>query len=245
MVIYRLPEGKSIITPASHCPYCQTPLKWYHNIPVISYVFLKGKCAFCGHKISSKYPLVEFLTAILILLTYYKFSPFISWKAFVWALSFVLFLIPIAFIDFEKKIIPDSLSLGLLFLGWLFALIKLNPLFDFKHSVISGLSGIGLLFLINELYYLVSHRDGMGMGDFKLMGAIGAYLGYESFYSVILSASVIGIAVVFCYFLYGKLFKKDIKTPEELMKWEIPFGPFLCLGALLYLYDFFRFVPFN
>jgi len=215
VVIYRLPEGKSIITPASHCPYCQTPLKWYHNIPVISYVFLKGKCAFCGQKISPRYPLVEFLTAVLILLTYYKFSPFISWKAFVWALSFVLFLIPITFIDFEKKIIPDSLSLGLLFLGWLFALIKLNPLFDFKHSV------------------------------FKLMGAIGAYLGYESFYSVILSASVIGIAVVFCYFLYGKLFKKDIKTPEELMKWEIPFGPFLCLGALLYLYGFFRLVPFN
>jgi leader peptidase (prepilin peptidase)/N-methyltransferase len=187
---------------------------------------------------------VEILTAILFGINYVKFSPQVSFLAFLWSLSFVLFLIPISFIDLEKKIIPDSLSLGLLFLGWLLAMLKINPFFGFKHSILSALSGIGLLFLVNELYYLVSQRDGMGMGDFKLMGAIGAYLGYESFYSIILSASIIGILAFVGYFLYKRFFKKSTEMPSELMKFEIPFGPFLCLGALLYLYDLFRFNPF-
>ena len=244
VVISRLPEKKSILFPPSHCPNCKTRIKWYHNIPVISYVFLRGKCAYCGWRIPLRYPVVEILTPLLLVSAYVKFSPLVSPAVFFWAISFVLFLIPVAFIDLEKKIIPDSLSLGLLFLGWLFALLKANPFFSFKHSLISGLSGIGLLFLVNELYYLVSQRDGMGMGDFKLMGAIGAYLGYESFYSVILIASLSGIAVFLILFLYKRLFQKVSKTSADFMKSEIPFGPFLCLGALLYFYDILRLNPF-
>ena len=235
VLIYRIPKGKSIVFPSSYCPNCKNPLKWYHNIPLLSYILLKGKCTFCKKTISLQYPLVEILTAILMLITYQKFSLF-SLKVFFWAFSFVFFLIAISFIDLKEKIIPDSLSLSLIFLGWLFSLFKFNPFFSFEYVVISSLAGIGLLFLINEVYYLVAKREGMGMGDFKLMGGIGAYLGYKSFYFVILIASITAVFTICVYLLFLKLSKKEM--PRNLMKLEIPFGPYLCLGALVYL--FFR-----
>jgi len=234
VVIYRWSKGLSIKNPIfSICPKCGKTLKWYHNIPLLSYLFLKGRCAYCKEPISPIYPFIELLTATLFVLTYLKFRslgliPFLGFS------FFVLSLIPISFIDFKVKEIPDTLSLGLIFAGWIFSLFGFNPFVDFEKSLISGLGGIGLLFLINEVYYLFSKKDGMGMGDFKLMGGIGAFLGYKSFYWILLIASLTGIfaffGVYFWYRMKGVAKEIDLKT-------EIPFGPFLALSSLIYLFS--------
>ncbi len=238
VVIYRWSKGLSIKNPLfSICPKCSKTLKWYHNIPVLSYIFLKGKCAYCGKPISLIYPLVEVLTAILLVLTYLKFNSY-RWVTFLGFSFFVLILIPISFIDLKIKEIPDKLSLALIFIGWIFSLLEFNPFIDFKTSVLSGLAGIGLLFLINEIYYQFAKRDGIGMGDFKLMGGIGAFLGYKSFYWILVIASITGILAV----LVISIFCKIKKTPQNFtLKTEIPFGPLLTLASLIYLLNPYHF----
>jgi leader peptidase (prepilin peptidase)/N-methyltransferase len=233
VIIYRWSEGLSIRKPVfSFCPHCGNTLKWYHNIPLFSYLILKGKCAYCKEPISFIYPLVEILTATLLLLVYLKVKTLYGWGAFLCFSFFTLILIPISFIDLKIKEIPDILTLGFIFLGWLFSLIGFNPQVDFITSLLSGLAGIGLLFLINELYYQFSGRDGMGMGDFKLMGGIGAFLGYKSFYWILIIASVTGILAFFGVWLWFRL-KGELKELD--LKTEIPFGPFLALASLIYL----------
>lgn len=233
VVIYRWSKGLSIKNPIfSICPKCGKTLKWYHNIPLISYLFLKGKCAYCKSPISIRYPLVELLTAFFLLFIYLKFKPYYGWITFLGFSFFILILIPITFIDLETKEIPDKLSLGLIFVGILFSLFGFNPLLNFETSLLSALSGIGLLFLINELYYQVSKRDGLGMGDFKLMGGIGAFLGYKSFYWILIIASLTGIFAFLGIYIRYKI--KGI-SKELNLKTEIPFGPFLSLASIIYL----------
>jgi len=236
VVIYRWSKGLSIKKPLfSFCPYCGKTLKWYHNIPLLSYLILKGKCAYCKAPISIIYPLVEILTAVFLLLVYLKFKSLYGWGAFLCFSYFVVFLIPTTFIDLRIKEIPDFLSFGLILGGLIFSLINFNPLLNFGESLLSSLSGIGLLFLINEIYYQFSKRDGMGMGDFKLMGGIGAFLGYKSFYWILVLASFTGIlAFLGVYFFYK--FKGISK--ELNLKTEIPFGPFLALASLIYLFTY-------
>jgi len=234
VVIYRWSEGLSIISPIrSYCPVCKTELKWYYNIPILSYVFLKGRCAYCKTPISLRYPLVELLTALIGITIYFKFKPVYGWATF-WVFWFFLcMLLVISFIDLRIKEIPDRLSLGLMLIGVVASLLGLNPWVGFEESLVSMLAGIGLLFLINEVYYHLAKRDGLGMGDFKLMGGIGAFLGYKSFYWVLLIASFSGILifllVVFWYRFKGVYKDLDLKT-------EIPFGPFLALGAAFYTF---------
>jgi len=235
VIIYRWAEGLSIISPLfSICPKCGHTLKWHHNIPLLSYIFLKGRCAFCKEKISIRYPFVELITAVGLTYIYLKFQPLYGWISFLGFSFYFLVLIAISFIDLKTKEIPDKLSLSLILAGWFFSLLGFNPLIDFKTSLLSGFSGAGLLFLINEFYYQITKRDGIGIGDFKLMGGIGAFLGYSSFYTILLLASIIGILV----FLITKLFKKD--TEKIDLKTEIPFGPFLALASLFYLFNWIR-----
>ncbi len=239
VVIYRWSKGLSIFKPLfSICPKCKKTLKWYHNIPLFSYIFLKGKCAYCKASISIKYPLIELLTASLFVYSYFYFKPSFGWITFFGFSFYVLMLIPISFIDLEIKEIPDKLSLGLILAGWIFSLTKFNPLVDFGMSLLSGLSGIGLLFLINEFYYHFTGKEGIGMGDFKLMGAIGAFLGYKSFYTVLVIASVVGVLVFLGVNLYYKVKKQNQKILD--LQTEIPFGPFLALGSLFYLFNWIR-----
>ncbi len=239
VVIYRWSKNLSILKPFfSFCPKCKKTLKWYHNIPVISYILLKGRCAYCKEKISLKYPLIELLTAVLLTYTSIHFNIHYNWTSFLVFSFYILVLIPITFIDLEIKEIPDKLSLSLILAGWFFALLRINPFLNFSTSLLSGLSGIGLLFLINEFYYHLSGRDGMGMGDFKLMGGIGAFLGYKSFYTVILIASLTGIFTFLGVNVYYKL--KGKINREISLKTEIPFGPFLALGSIFYLFNWIR-----
>jgi len=234
VVIYRWSKGLSIKKPLfSFCPHCGKTLKWYHNIPLFSYLILKGKCAYCKAPISIIYPLTEVLTAVLLLLVYLKFKSLYGWGTFFCFSLFLVFLIPITFIDLKIKEIPDFLSFGLIFGGLIFSLIGFNPLLNFGTALLSTLSGIGLLFLINELYYQFSKREGMGMGDFKFMGGIGAFLGYKSFYWILVLASLTGILAFLGVYLFYKI--KGI-SKELNLKTEIPFGPFLALASLIYLF---------
>lgn len=237
VVIFRLPQGKSLIFPASYCPKCETPLKWYHNIPLLSFLFLRGRCAYCKARISFHYPLVEFLSGLLLVLFYIKFKPLYGILVFSFLAFFGLNLLCLSFIDLFHKEIPDRLSLSLIFSGWILAILSKNPLsLSFLESLLSSFSGMGLLFFINELYYLLAKRDGLGMGDFKLMGGLGAYLGYKSFFNILFLASLLGVASFILIRIYQKLSRQDLETNEDLLKKEIPFGPFLSMAGLIYLF---------
>lgn len=241
VVIYRYPRGMSVIKPLrSFCPNCGAYIKWYHNIPIFSYFFLGGKCAECKAPIPMFYLLVEVLTPLCLLLLYIKFGSSYGWLTFIGFAVFVCGLIVTSFIDLASLEIPDFVSLGLIIFGWLFSFLGLNPIVSFKDSLISALSGVGLMFLINELFYHVTGKDGIGMGDFKLMGAIGAFIGYRFFYFVLLGASLFGIIA---YFLAIGISGKTVK--ECSLKDKIPFGPFLSLSSYIVLIEHTIFEKIN
>ncbi len=235
--IYRLPEGKSIVFPPSHCPQCKHRLKWKDNIPLLSFILLKGHCRYCGHPISWQYPLVELITAIFSVLAYCK------WKlslTLIYYLVFIYALIAVSFIDIKHQIIPDCISLpgivlgisGNLFLNYLSknhlpsTLNQGLSIISFKSSLLGAALGGGILFLVAYGYYFVTKREGMGGGDIKLMAMIGAFLGIRVVPAVIFLASLAG-SIVGIFWILAK--GKDRYFP-------IPFGPFLALGALLCLF---------
>ncbi|MCX7613654.1 MAG: prepilin peptidase [Caldimicrobium sp.] len=235
VLIYRIPRKESIIRPYSRCPQCKTPLRWYHNIPLFSYLLLRGRCAFCKESIPWHYPLVELLCPLLMVTIYHKLSTTYGYQTFLIFAFFVLLLVTISFIDLFHKEIPDILSFPLLFGGWIFSMLGINPfVMNFEESLVSSFTGMGLLFFINELYYRYAKRDGMGMGDFKLMGGLGAFIGYKSFFNILFLASLIGLVSYAFFWVYHRKFLKRA-TETDLMKTEIPFGPFLSLSAIIYL----------
>jgi leader peptidase (prepilin peptidase)/N-methyltransferase len=221
VIIYRLPEEQSIILPASHCPACNHAIRFYDNIPLISYVFLKGRCRHCEGAISLRYPLVELLTAILSLMVYWKFGLSAQYLC---AFLFVCALVVITFIDLDHQIIPDVISLPgipLFFLGAVFVM-KLRFLDAFLGFLIGG----GVLYGIAFFYELITKREGMGGGDIKLLAMIGAFLGWQSLLFVLLVSSLAGaVAGVTIMLVRG-----------QDMKYAVPFGPFLSLGAVAYLF---------
>jgi len=221
VIIHRLPEEKSIVFPASHCPKCRHAIRLYDNIPLISYLILKGRCRDCSEAISLRYPLVELLTAILSLLTFWKFGLSIQYLC---AFTFVCSLIAITFIDLDHQIIPDVISLPgipIFFLAAVFVM-DLRILDAFLGFLIGG----GVLYSIASIYELVTKREGMGGGDIKLLGMIGAFLGWQSLLFVLLISSFAGAAVGITLMI--------IKGRD--MKYAVPFGPFLSLGAVVYLF---------
>jgi leader peptidase (prepilin peptidase)/N-methyltransferase len=221
VLIYRLPEDKSIILPASHCPTCSHAIRFYDNIPLISYLFLKGRCRNCGGAISLRYPLVEMLTAILSLMVYWKFGLSAQYLC---AFLFAGALIVITFIDLDHQIIPDVISLPgipLFFLAAVFVM-KLRFLDAFLGFLIGG----GVLYGVAFTYELITKREGMGGGDIKLLAMIGAFLGWQSLLFVLLVSSLTGAVVGVTIML----------VRGQDMKYAVPFGPFLSLGAVAYLF---------
>ncbi len=219
--IIRLPKEESIITPGSHCPHCNHPIKFYDNIPLISYLLLRGKCRYCKRSISAQYPLVEGITAIGSLLLFLKYG--LSWS-YLFYFSFVAALIVITVIDLYHQIIPDVISIPWIGVGLLGALII--PHITFFNSLLGILLGGGSLFVVATLYQWLFKREGMGGGDVKLLAMIGAFLGWESVILTILLSSLIGsITGIIIIALKGKDFK-----------YAIPFGPFLSLGAVIALF---------
>ena len=219
--IFRLPLDQSIVTPSSHCFACKKPIPFYDNIPLISFILLQGKCRHCKAPFSYQYPLVELLTGIV------AFACVLQWGFSINALSIFIFvsaLIVITFIDFEHKIIPDLISLPGILYGVLTALVLQR--ISFVDSILGLLLGGGSLLLVAGLYYLLTKKEGMGLGDVKLLAMMGAFLGWQSILFIIMIGSITGAVIGVAAMLIKK---KD-------RRYAIPFGPFLSLGAVAYLF---------
>lgn len=210
VVIYRIPKGESTVFPASKCQSCATPLKWYHNIPLFSWIMLGGKCGFCKEKISLQYPVIEFLTGMLFLILYFKVG--LVWHFPFVAASFAA-LFALVMIDFEYMAVPDSVNFAALF----FALIQ--P--DFINALLYAATAAGGLYLVGLLSSLIAKRQAMGGADVIVAGTMGALLGFPNFFAAIFLSAVLAILPALIWRERG-----------------VPFVPFLALATLItYLYD--------
>jgi len=219
--IYRIPSGSSIVLPASHCTSCGYSLKFYDNIPIISYVILGGRCRNCHEKISPVYPTVELLTAVMSVLLFLRYGLSLH---YLFAFLFTCSLIVITFIDFRHQIIPDVITLpGIPFFA-LAAIIFID--ITIRDSLIGIVAGGGFLFLIAMGYQFLRKREGMGGGDIKLLAMIGGFLGWQSLWFTIMVASLIGAAAGITAMIWKG---KDTK-------YAIPFGPFLSAAAVAYIF---------
>ncbi|MEQ8152029.1 MAG: prepilin peptidase [Smithellaceae bacterium] len=219
--IYRLPEQQSIAKPLSQCPHCHHPIRFYDNIPLISYLILKGKCRDCGEKISWRYPLVELITAILALFLFAKFYLTLNFLVF---FIFTAVLIVITFIDLDHQIIPDLLTLPGIPIFFLLAVFVVGV--PWMEAAIGLLIGGGVLFVIALGYEVITKREGMGGGDIKLLAMIGGFLGWKSLIFVLLFSSLLGAVIGVALMLIKK----------EDMKYAVPFGPFLSAAGVAYLF---------
>jgi leader peptidase (prepilin peptidase)/N-methyltransferase len=219
--ICRLPKEESIVFPGSHCPQCSKPIRWYDNIPLVSYLLLRGKCRHCHRSISMQYPLVEGITALLSLLLFITFGPSLSYVVY---FSFTAALVVITMIDLHHQIIPDVISLPGIGVGLLASWIL--PPASVVNALLGVLLGGGSLFLVATFYQWLFKREGMGGGDVKLLAMIGAFLGWKAVILTILLSSLIGSVVGIAVMIWkGRDFK-----------YAIPFGPFLSLGAVISLF---------
>lgn len=223
--IYRLPLKKSIVTPPSACPSCGYRIRFYDNIPVLSYLMLWGRCRKCGTHISLIYPAVELATGLISMALLVKYNILnANFPQFFIYLIFISALICIGFIDLEHQIIPDVISIPGIILGLFFSLV-INHI-PWVESVIGILAGGGVLYLVAILFELIMKKEGMGGGDIKLLAMIGAFLGWKALYFVILTSCLTGIIIGGASLMMSK---KGIRA-------RIPFGPFLALGAILYVF---------
>lgn len=217
--IYRLPREERIGMSRSHCPHCKEIIRWYDNIPFISYILLKAKCRHCGKPISFRYFIVELLTAVMLCLVWWGFRDPVSAVIY---FIFVSLLIAGSFIDLDFLIIPDSITLSGIVIGLAAGFFYLG----FKRSLLGALAGGGSLYLIAVTATAVLKREAMGMGDVKLLAMIGAFIGWQGALFTIFTSSLLGtIAGVILILLR----KADIKG-------KIPFGPYLAMGSVVSLF---------
>ena len=220
--IYRLPRSESLVRPRrSFCPQCRSDIKAYDNIPVLSYLLLKGRCRHCQATIPFRYPFVELMGGFFALCTYAKYG--FAFESLVYFV-FIASLIVITYIDIDHQIIPDVISLPgipIFFLASLFI-----PAVTAMDSILGLLSGGGTLLLIAWVYQLLTKKEGMGGGDIKLLSMIGTLIGWKGVLFTIFSSSALGTACGMIVMLNEK----------KGMKLAIPFGPFLSLGAIAYIF---------
>ncbi len=215
-----MPAAESLLT-RSRCSSCRKQIPWFENIPLVGYFLLKGKCSSCEAPFSLRYPLVEFIMAALFCLTVYMYGT--TWTTLEY-LVLVFGLVTASFIDLDHMILPDEFTLGGLALGLIGAL--LNPEREFLDAVYGVLFGGGILWLVAYVYFVFTGRDGLGGGDIKLLAWLGALLGWRSIPFIILVSSILGSII-------GLLISRK---NESGLKTMIPFGPFLAVGALLYMF---------
>ena len=222
--IYRLPINKGVVSGRSFCPNCKKLITWKDNIPIISFLFLNGKCRNCKKKISSQYLLIELITIVHFLVIYYLFGITITTLLFlILGLSFII----IFFIDLKHYIIPNILTFPLMIIGFIKSFDpNLNPIFpNFINSLIGGIFGYFVIWSIIYFYKQVRKKEGMGLGDAKLLSAIGFWFGWISIPFVIFLSSIIALL-----FVIPSLIKKSKKLSSQ-----IPFGPYIIIGTLIYL----------
>lgn len=221
VVIYRLPRKQSIVRPGSRCPHCLQPIAARHNLPLLSYLLLRGRCAQCGAAISPRYPLVEALTGVFALVLFRRYGWHGQWPI---EFFFVSLLLIIAFIDLDTLLIPDVLSLSGIAVG--FATAFISRRLAWPDSLLGILFGGGLFYLIAVGYRYFRRQEGLGGGDIKLLAMIGAFLGLPGVMFTVLVASTVGTVV-------GLML---MRRSGRGMTTMLPFGPFLALGAVCYLF---------
>jgi leader peptidase (prepilin peptidase)/N-methyltransferase len=227
--IFRMPRRLSIILPSSRCPSCNTPIKPWDNIPIVSYIFLGGKCRFCKAKISFRYPLVEMLNAVLYVLILWRFD--FGWHTLVYFI-FSSSLIIITFIDLDFQIIPDRITLSGIPIGFLAGSFLLpdpfarSSLLGIKGSLIGMIAGFGVFYLVALIGSAIFKKEALGGGDVKMMAMVGALMGWKTVILTTflgsLTGSILGILLIVS------------KGKDRMTK--LPFGPFLALGTVITLF---------
>ncbi len=221
--IHRIPLGESIVWPSSRCPACRTPIRPLDNIPVVSYLVLWGRCRACSSPIPVRYPIVELLSALLGVGMLYRFGPGVTFAVYyAWACV----LLVVTFIDIDHRIIPDRFSLGGIAAG--LALVYYMP-HTFADALIGMAVGGGVLLVIIYAYYFSTGKEGMGGGDVKLLAMIGVFTGWQGVLFTVFAASLAGTVV-------GVPYAYLHRSREGTMKTAVPFGPFLAIGALVYVF---------
>jgi len=241
VVIYRLPREMSIVNPPSHCPACGQPLSWHDNVPIVSFLLLGGRCRHCGVMISGRYALVEALTGILFLATVHGLIAAETFTALQAAVVLIVAsaLVASSFIDIERRIIPDEITLPGIVLGCLTGLmlprvhdaadpvLKLIydplplPVWGLVASLFGALAGGGFIYLSGVLGRIIFRKEAMGMGDVKLMAMVGAFLGWK-----------VALAAIFLGCLYGAVLGVALIVARSSKDTRIPFGPYLAMGVI-------------
>ena len=233
VVIWRVPRGESIVRPPSHCPKCNAPIRWYQNLPILSWLALRGRCASCKSPISPRYILVETLGGLLFLAAFARFG---IWAPLMWV--WISLMIVGSFIDFDLQLLPDFVTVGGMIYGVLLSVAAMfAPLpvfvggpfgFPLFNSLVGLAFGFGLLWLVRFFGSKAFRREAMGLGDVFLMGAIGALFGPVAVLVTLILSSVVGSVVGLGMIVMSKArFGRFV---------EIPFGPYICLGCLAWMF---------
>ena len=215
--IHRLPRGQSVVWPSSACPHCKRELSWYENIPIASFLALRARCRGCGAPISIRYPIIEGVTALMFAASWWYFGPGVLLAS---RLVFGCALIVLFAIDLEHHLLPNTITLPGIVVGLAFSVFT-EP--GWLPSLIGILVGGGVLYAIAEAYYRLRHEEGLGMGDVKMLAMIGAFLGWKLTLVTLMMASFAGSAVGLAL----------IALRRGSMKYALPFGTFLAMGAVL------------
>jgi len=219
--IYRLPASQSIVHPRSKCPKCDNLIAFYDNIPVLSFVWLKGRCRHCGVKIGLRYPAVELLSGMLALAAFLKFG--LSIETLIY-FTFTACLLVVTFIDLDHRIIPDVITLP--GIPICFAASFALPTITYKAALLGVFVGGGSLFLVAWIYSLLTKKEGMGGGDIKLLAMMGALVGWQGVIFIIFVSSLVGTIAGLAVMLQS----------NKGMKLAVPFGPFLAIGSITYIF---------
>ena len=213
-------EPFNLATPGSHCPACQTPIKPWHNIPVLSWLILRGRCSYCQSKISSRYPLVELTSGFASVAVATQFE----WGSeLALALIFTWSLLCLTLIDWDHQLLPDDITLPLLWLGLMANFWEIFT--DLESAVLGAVLGYGILWSVYWIFKLLTKKEGMGYGDFKLLAALGAWLGWQALPMIILLSSLVGATLGI-----GLIALKRLQRDQP-----IPFGPYLAAAGWLFL----------
>jgi leader peptidase (prepilin peptidase)/N-methyltransferase len=221
VLVYRLPSGRSTIWPRSRCPFCDGAIKARDNIPLLSFLLLRGRCRYCGAPISWRYPLIEGLTALLFMACVLRFG--LTADALI-AMLFTSILLLLAAIDMEHFLLPDSVTLPGLLLG--LALRAWHPSTSFLDALVGAVVGAGLLILLINIWFWLRHEEGMGLGDVNMLALVGAFLGWQGVLTTLFVAALTGAVTGISLLLSGRAGFRS----------RLPFGVFLALGGIVSLF---------
>jgi len=224
--IHRIPDNISVISDRSYCPSCKKLIKWYDNIPLLSFIILKAKCRSCSAKIKTKYFIIELISALSFVLIFHLYGiSFTTLLLFILSICFII----IFFIDLQHFIIPNEITYPLMIIGFLKSFdpnLNLHLFPNFINSLIGGIFGFTIIWLIIFIYKKLRNKDGMGLGDAKLLSAIGFWFGWVSIPFIIFFSSAIALLSVV----------PDLIKKKKQLSSQIPFGPYLIIGNLVFLF---------